>query len=90
VKGVTVDDKKLGTGPAAKKGDRVSMRYIGKLTDGKVFDCMDSSDPFIIFVNISNLLNCSEQEGQAIQLQAWLRRGHPGLGYWCCRHVSRR
>ena len=39
VNGVKVDDKKLGSGPAAKKGDRVSMRYIGKLTDGKVFDC---------------------------------------------------
>ena len=40
VQGVTVDDKKLGTGPAAKKGDRVGMRYIGKLQDGKVFDGM--------------------------------------------------
>jgi FK506-binding nuclear protein len=39
INGVKVDDKKLGTGPAAKKGDRVGMRYIGKLTDGKVFDC---------------------------------------------------
>ena len=38
VQGVTIDDKKLGTGPAAKKGDKVAMRYIGKLTDGKVFD----------------------------------------------------
>ena len=39
VQGVTVDDKKLGKGPAAKKGDRVGMRYIGKLENGKVFDC---------------------------------------------------
>jgi len=40
VQGVTVDDKKLGSGPAAKKGDKVSMRYIGKLEkDKKVFDC---------------------------------------------------
>ncbi len=39
VKGVKIDDKKLGDGPACKKGDRVGMRYIGKLTDGKVFDC---------------------------------------------------
>jgi FK506-binding nuclear protein len=39
INGVKVDDKKLGTGPATKKGDRVGMRYIGKLTDGKVFDC---------------------------------------------------
>jgi FK506-binding nuclear protein len=39
VSGVTVDDKKLGSGPACKKGNRVEMRYIGKLDDGKVFDC---------------------------------------------------
>lgn len=40
VKGVKVDDKKLGNGPAAKAGNSVSMRYIGKLEDGKVFDGM--------------------------------------------------
>ena len=39
VQGVKLDDKKLGKGPAAKKGSRVGMRYIGKLTDGKIFDC---------------------------------------------------
>ncbi len=38
VQGVKIEDKKLGKGPAATKGDRVGMRYIGKLTDGKVFD----------------------------------------------------
>jgi FK506-binding nuclear protein len=38
VGGVTIDDKKLGNGPAAKNGNTVSMRYIGKLEDGKVFD----------------------------------------------------
>ena len=40
IQGVKIDDKKLGKGPAAKKGDKVGMRYIGKLTDGKVFDGM--------------------------------------------------
>ena len=39
VNGVKIDDKKLGSGPAAKKGDRAGMRYIGKLTNGQVFDC---------------------------------------------------
>lgn len=38
VQGVTVDDRKLGKGPQAKKGSHVEMRYIGKLEDGKVFD----------------------------------------------------
>jgi len=38
VQGVKIDDKKLGQGPACKKGDKVGMRYIGKLVDGKLFD----------------------------------------------------
>lgn len=46
VKGVKIDDKKLGSGPAAKNGDRVGMRYIGKLTDGKVFDANKKGKPF--------------------------------------------
>ena len=40
VQGVKIDDKKLGTGPAAKKGSKVGLRYIGKLQDGKQFDGM--------------------------------------------------
>lgn len=39
VQGVKIEDKKLGAGPAAKKGNKIGMRYIGKLEkDGKVFD----------------------------------------------------
>ncbi|KAL8797651.1 MAG: hypothetical protein Q9195_000003 [Heterodermia aff. obscurata] len=44
--GVKTDDKKLGTGPACKKGDKVSMRYIGKLDSGKVFDANKKGPPF--------------------------------------------
>lgn len=36
--GVKIDDKKLGKGPACKKGNKIGMRYIGKLQDGKIFD----------------------------------------------------
>ena len=38
VQGVTIDDRKLGSGPQAKKGNQVEMRYYGKLEDGQVFD----------------------------------------------------
>jgi FK506-binding nuclear protein len=38
VEGVIIDDRKPGQGKQAKKGDRVELRYIGKLQDGKVFD----------------------------------------------------
>lgn len=43
--GVTVEDAKVGTGPMAKKGDTVRLRYIGKLTDGKEFDKNTSGKP---------------------------------------------
>lgn len=36
--GTKILDSKIGTGPMAKKGNKVRMRYIGKLMDGKVFD----------------------------------------------------
>jgi FK506-binding nuclear protein len=38
VQGVIIDDRKLGKGPVAKKGNKVELRYIGKLENGKVFD----------------------------------------------------
>lgn len=37
--GVTIDERKPGNGRQAKSGDKLGMRYIGKLKDGKVFDC---------------------------------------------------
>ena len=47
VNGVTIDDKNAGTGPAAKNGDRVGMRYIGKLQkNNKVFDSNKKGKPF--------------------------------------------
>ncbi|KAL1889339.1 peptidylprolyl isomerase fpr3 [Ceratocystis pirilliformis] len=46
VQGVTIDDRKVGTGRAAKKGDTVGMRYIGKLDNGKVFDANKKGKPF--------------------------------------------
>ncbi|KAJ0419448.1 hypothetical protein BJY00DRAFT_302187 [Aspergillus carlsbadensis] len=46
VKGVTIDDKKLGTGNAAASGKTIAMRYIGKLENGKVFDSNKKGKPF--------------------------------------------
>ncbi|KUI67764.1 FK506-binding protein 4 [Cytospora mali] len=46
VQGVTIDDRKPGTGRTAKNGDKVGMRYIGKLENGKVFDSNKKGAPF--------------------------------------------
>ncbi|KAH6853386.1 hypothetical protein B0I37DRAFT_348843 [Chaetomium sp. MPI-CAGE-AT-0009] len=46
VQGVTIDDRKAGTGRTAKSGDKVGMRYIGKLQNGKVFDSNKKGAPF--------------------------------------------
>ncbi|PGH13026.1 hypothetical protein AJ80_06510 [Polytolypa hystricis UAMH7299] len=46
VQGVKIDDRKIGSGRTAKKGDNVSMRYIGKLESGKVFDANKKGPAF--------------------------------------------
>lgn len=46
VQGVTIMDSKVGTGAAAKRGNKLSMRYIGKLESGKVFDSNTKGKPF--------------------------------------------
>lgn len=46
VQGVTVDDRKVGSGKEAKKGSRLEMRYIGKLENGKQFDANKAGPPF--------------------------------------------
>lgn len=44
--GVIIEDRTTGTGPHAKKGQTVGVRYIGKLKNGKVFDKNTSGKPF--------------------------------------------
>ncbi|KAF1354151.1 hypothetical protein EJ07DRAFT_168516 [Lizonia empirigonia] len=56
VSGVTVDDKKEGKGKAAKKGDRVEMRYIGKLKNGKVFDSNKKGKPFAFKLGVGQVI----------------------------------
>jgi len=44
--GVKIRDVKIGDGKTAKNGAKVSMRYIGKLQNGKIFDQNTKSKPF--------------------------------------------
>ncbi|KDN44456.1 hypothetical protein RSAG8_05503, partial [Rhizoctonia solani AG-8 WAC10335] len=39
-------DKTVGSGPAAKAGKKIGMRYIGRLKNGKVFDSNTKGKPF--------------------------------------------
>lgn len=43
--GLKIQDAKIGDGPQVKKGTHVSMRYIGKLPNGKVFDSNTKGKP---------------------------------------------
>ncbi|KZT08372.1 uncharacterized protein LAESUDRAFT_712896 [Laetiporus sulphureus 93-53] len=45
--GVKIRDHKVGSGPAAKKGDTVHMRYIGKLENGQEFDSSKTGPPLL-------------------------------------------
>ncbi|KAG9247914.1 hypothetical protein BJ878DRAFT_490500 [Calycina marina] len=56
VNGVTVDDKKIGSGPACKKGNKVEMRYIGKLVDGKVFDSNKKGKAFMFKLGLGEVI----------------------------------
>lgn len=43
---LTIEDKKIGEGAVAKNGNKVKVRYIGKLTNGKQFDACVKGKPF--------------------------------------------
>lgn len=43
--GLQIRDVKIGEGADAKKGANIKMRYIGKLTDGKIFDKNTNGKP---------------------------------------------
>lgn len=44
--GLVIEEKSPGNGPACKSGQKVGMRYVGKLTNGKIFDQNTSGKPF--------------------------------------------
>ena len=66
--GVQIEDKKVGTGAQAKKGDVVSMRYVGKLTNGKIFDQNIKGKPVRTFALFGRLL---PEQCFTVQVPAW-------------------
>ena len=59
--GIKAKDIEIGTGPQAKKGNTVSMRYIGKLQNGKVFDKNNKGPPVGDFLATSRSAEDSVQ-----------------------------
>ncbi|KAH3900033.1 related to FK506-binding protein 3 [Saccharomycodes ludwigii] len=46
--GIIIEDRVTGTGKKAKRGDKIGMRYVGKLKkNGKVFDKNTKGKPFV-------------------------------------------
>ncbi|KAJ3072219.1 peptidylprolyl isomerase fpr4, partial [Podochytrium sp. JEL0797] len=44
--GLVIEEIVVGNGPAAKNGQKVGVRYVGKLMNGKIFDSNNSGKPF--------------------------------------------
>ncbi|EIW82615.1 hypothetical protein CONPUDRAFT_80896 [Coniophora puteana RWD-64-598 SS2] len=59
--GLIVKDYKVGTGKQAKTGSRVSMRYIGKLTNGKEFDKNVKGSPFSFKLGVGEVIKGWDQ-----------------------------
>jgi len=84
-------DIKEGTGPAAKKGDKVKVHYTGWLTDGKKFDSsVDSNKPFPFTIGAGQVIKgwdegvAGMKVGGKRQLRipgdlAYGSRGYPGV-----------
>ena len=85
IQGVLIDDKRLGTGPAAKKGDTVTMRYIGKLQSNNLqFDGMSA----LFSVNMPDAdMQCSKQVRHSFQVQTRCWGSYQRLGYRRGRYV---
>eukprot|EP00842_Homolaphlyctis_polyrhiza_P005936 jgi/Hompol1/6343/HPOL_000882-RA len=54
--GVVVEDTTVGEGAVATKGSKVSVRYIGRLTNGKTFDSNTKGAPFTFKLGSGNVI----------------------------------
>lgn len=52
-----IQDEKIGTGPAVKKGDTVKINYVGTLTNGTKFDASaDHGGPFVTQIGVGQVI----------------------------------
>jgi peptidylprolyl isomerase len=60
-------DTKAGTGVAAKAGDRVTVHYTGKLTNGKQFDSSVGREPFTFILGAGEVIQGWDQGVQGMK-----------------------
>lgn len=80
---LSIDDLKLGTGAEAKRGQRVSVHYVGTLTNGSPFDSSrDRNEPFAFTLGAGQVIQGWDQ-GVAGMKVGGLRKltVPPELGY---------
>ncbi len=52
-----IEDIKVGTGPAVKSGDNITINYLGTLQDGKKFDSSyDRGQPFETQIGVGSVI----------------------------------
>ena len=49
-------DEKVGTGPAVKSGDTITVNYTGMLANGKVFDTSIGKQPFTTKIGVGQVI----------------------------------
>ncbi|KAG6886169.1 hypothetical protein C0993_000687 [Termitomyces sp. T159_Od127] len=81
--GIKSLDAKVGTGPVAKKGNTVRVRYIGKLTNGKVFDKNVKGKPFSFQLGKGEVIKAPNEHRCA-----GIRRDHPGYRTLLAEHSA--
>jgi FKBP-type peptidyl-prolyl cis-trans isomerase FkpA len=81
--GLTYEDTKVGTGPAAKSGQTVSVHYTGWLTSGKKFDSSkDRNEPFDFPLGMGSVIKGWDEGVQGMQVGGVRKLTiPPALGY---------
>ena len=57
---IQIVDQKTGTGEAVVRGDQVTVDYVGKFTNGKIFD-QSKGNPFTVIIGLGNVIKGWDQ-----------------------------
>ena len=78
-----IEDLVVGTGPAAKSGDAVTVHYTGWLTDGTKFDSsVDRNEPFVFVLGQRQVIAGWDQGVAGMQVGGKRKLTiPPALGY---------